>query len=138
MNFQLSPELKSTIDELVIDWIRLHYDELVQELEETKYEYEKESYVLLNEYLKSELFYQLNKWNFGKYLKESQRINANDIIQLIQYCLTYYYTECNEVRGILNFTKIHDLEYLGVQFGYIYADIEINVLEEFNLIKNVI
>ncbi len=69
-------------------------------------------------------------------MKESQRINANDIIQLIQYCLTYYYTECNEVRGILNFTKIHDLEYLGVQFGYIYSDIEINVLEEFNLIKN--
>ncbi len=64
MNFQLSPELKSTIDELVIDWIRLHYDELVQELEETKYEYEKESDVLLNEYFKSELFYQLNKWNF--------------------------------------------------------------------------
>ena len=36
MNFQLSPELKSTMDELVYDWIRLHFTEVYQDLEEMK------------------------------------------------------------------------------------------------------
>jgi hypothetical protein len=68
-------------------------------------------------------------------LKESGRINTEDMIQLIQYCGDYYCKYCNTVRGIIDFTKIHDLEYLGTHIGYIYADVEINVLKEFNYIK---
>lgn len=30
--FNLSPELKLTMDELIFDWIRLHYEELEEEL----------------------------------------------------------------------------------------------------------
>jgi hypothetical protein len=146
MNFQLSPELKSTMDELVYDWIRLHYTEVYQDLEEMKFnneddeeydeEYDEDNDAFINEYIKSQLFYQHDKLSFGKYLKESGRINTEDMIQLIQYCGDYYCKYCNTVRGIIDFTKIHDLEYLGVQVGYIYADIEINVLKEFNSIKN--
>ena len=142
MNFQFSSELKSTMDELVYDWIRLHYTEVYQDLEEIKYndeEYDEEkdedNDAFLNEYIKSQLFYQHDKLSFGKYLKESGRINVEDMIQLIQYCGDYYCNYCNTVRGIIDFTKINDLEYLGVQVGYIYADIEINVLKEFNSIK---
>ena len=146
MNFQLSPELKSTMDELVYDWIRLHYTEVNQYLEEMKcYEEEEDAgdeaednNAFLNERLsliKSELFYQHEKRSYGKYLKESGRINTEDTIQLMRYCEEYYYNSCNTVQGILDFTKTHDLEYVGTQFGYIYADIEINVLKEFNYIK---
>ena len=146
MNFQLSPELKSTMDELVYDWIRLYYTEVNQYLEEMKcYEEEEDAgdeaednNAFLNERLsliKSELFYQHEKRSYGKYLKESGRINTEDTIQLMRYCEEYYYNSCNTVQGILDFTKTHDLEYVGTQFGYIYADIEINVLKEFNYIK---
>lgn len=141
MNFQLSPELKSTMDELVYDWIRLHFTEVYQDLEEMKFnehdedDEDDEADTLRNDHLKSQLFYQHEKRSFGKYLKESVRINAEDTIQLIQYCGDYYYKYCNTVQGIIDFTKTHDLEYVGTQFGYIYSDIEINVLEEFNSIK---
>ena len=141
MNFQLSPELKSTMDELVYDWIRLHFTEVYQDLEEMKCDEHDEEYeddeadTLRNDHLKSQLFYQLEKRSFGKYLKESGRINAEDIIQLMRYCEEYYCNCCNTVQGILDFTKINDLEYVGVQVGYIYADVEINVLKEFNYIK---
>jgi hypothetical protein len=139
MNFQLSPELKSTMDELVFDWIKLHFTEIHQRLvEELKYDKDPDDAyddAFLNEYIKSLLFYQHDNWSFGKYLKESQRINSEDMIQLIQYCGDYYCKICNDVRGIIDFTKIHDLEYLGTHIGYIYADIEINVLKEFNYIK---
>lgn len=140
MNFQLSPELKSTMDELVYDWIRLDYTELHSELEEMKCDEDdedEEADTLRNDHLKSELFYQHEKRSFGKYLKESGRINAEDTIQLMRYCEEYYYNSCNTVQGILDFTKTHDLEYVGTHIGYIYADVEINVLEEFNSIKNV-
>ncbi len=133
MNFQLSPELKSTMDELVYDWVRLHYTELHSELEEIKCDEEDDAF--LNDFLKSQLFYQHDKWSFGKYLKESGRINAEDMIQLIQYCVDYYSNCCGTVQGILDFTKTHDLQYVGTQIGYIYTDVEINVLEEFNSIK---
>ena len=144
MNFQLSPELKSTMDELAIDWMRLRFTEIYQCLvEEMKYndEYnaehaDEEVDAFLNTFLKSELFYQRDDLSFGKYLKESGRINAEDTIQLMQYCKEYYCNYCNTLQGILDFTKMHDLEYLGTQFGYIYADVEINVLKEFNSIKN--
>jgi len=137
MSFQLSPELKSTMDELVYDWIRLN-----QDLEEIKCDEEDEeddeddgeADTLRNDHLKSELFYN-DKRPFGKYLKESGRINAKDTIQLMQYCKEHYYNSCNTVQGILDFTKTHDLEYVGTQFGYIYSDVEINVLKEFNSIK---
>ena len=141
MNFQLSPELKSTLDELVFDWIRLHFTEIHQHLvEELKYEDEDEDEdenndAFLNEYIKSLLFYQNYNLSFGKYLKESGRINSDDMIQLIQYCGDYYCKICNTVQGILDFTKTHDLEYVGTHIGYIYADVEINVLKEFNYIK---
>ena len=141
MNFQLSSELKSTMDELVYDWIRLHYTELHADLEEMKCDEEDEDDenedddVFLNEYIKSQLFYQPGKLSFGKYLKESGRINTEDMIQLIQYCGDYYCKYCNTVRLIIDFTKINDLEYLGTHIGYIYADVEINVLKEFNYIK---
>jgi hypothetical protein len=36
MNFQLSPELKSIMDELVFDWIRLHFTEIQEKIEEMK------------------------------------------------------------------------------------------------------
>ena len=68
-------------------------------------------------------------------MKESGRINAEDTIQLMRYCEEYYYNSCNTVQGILDFTKTHDLEYVGTHIGYIYADVEINVLKEFNYIK---
>ena len=138
-NFQLSPELKSTMYELVYDWIRLHCNELHSELEEMKCDEDdedEEADTLRKDHLKSQLFYQHEKRSFGKYLKESGRINAEDTIQLMRYCEEYYYNSCNTVQGILDFTKTHDLEYVGTQFGYIYADVEINVLEEFNSIKN--
>ena len=150
MNFQLSPELKSTLDELVFDWIRLHFTEIQQKIEEMKYEDEDEDEdeyeyededededdnTFLKECVKSILFYQLDKRSFGKYLKESGRINSDDMIQLIQYCGDYYCKICNTVQGILDFTKTHDLEYVGTHIGYIYADVEINVLKEFNYIK---
>ena len=144
MNFQLSPELKSTLDELVFDWIRLHFTEIQQKIEEMKYEDEDEDEyedededdnTFLKECVKSILFYQLDKRSFGKYLKESGRINSDDMIQLIQYCGDYYCKYCNTVRLIIDFTKINDLEYLGTHIGYIYADVEINVLKEFNYIK---
>jgi hypothetical protein len=140
MNFQLSPELKSTLDELVFDWIRLHFTEIQQKIEEMKYEDEDEdededNNTFLKEGVKSILFYQLDKRSFGKYLKESGRINSDDMIQLIQYCGDYYCKICNTVQGILDFTKTHDLEYVGTHIGYIYADVEINVLKEFNYIK---
>ena len=151
MNFQLSPELKSTMYELVYDWIRLHYTELHAELEEMKINNEdddeegdeagdeagdEDNNDCLNYFIKSELFYQLDKRSFGKYLKESQRINAEDMIQLMRYCEEYYYNSCNTVQGIIDFTKTHDLQYVGTHIGYIYSDVEINVLEEFNSIKN--
>lgn len=141
MNFQLSPELKSTMSELEYDWIRLHYTEVNQDLEEMKFDEEDgedaedDNNALRNDHLKSQLFYQLDKRSFGKYLKESGRINAEDTIQLMRYCEEYYYNSCNTVQGILDFTRIHDLEYVGTHIGYIYADVEINVLEEFNYIK---
>ena len=152
MNFQLSPELKSTMDELVYDWLRLNYTEVNQDLEETKFNDEEDdaddeddehdeddeaedNNDFLNYVLKSELFYQHEKRSFGKYLKESGRINAEDTIQLMRYCEEYYYNSCNTVQGILDFTKTHDLKYVGTQFGYIYSDVEINVLKEFNSIK---
>jgi DNA-binding GntR family transcriptional regulator len=64
MNFQLSSELKSTMDELVYDWIRLHFTEIHQcMVEEMKYndEYNEEhddedNDAFLNEYIKSQLF----------------------------------------------------------------------------------
>jgi len=143
MSFQLSPELKSTLHELVYDWLRLNYTEVNQDLEETKCDEEDEedaeddgeADTLRNDHLKSELFYQHEKRLFGKYLKESGRINAEDTIQLMQYCKEYYYNSCNTVQGILDFTKTHDLQYVGTHIGYIYSDVEINVLEEFNSIK---
>ena len=143
MSFQLSPELnpelKSTMSELGYDWIRLHYTEVNQYLEEMKCDEDdedNEADTLRNDHLKSILFYELDKRPFGKYLKESGRINAEDTIQLMRYCEEYYCNSCNTVQGLLDFTRIHDLEYVGTQFGYIYADVEINVLEEFNSIKN--
>ena len=142
MSFQLSPELtpelKSTMSELGYDWIRLHYTEVNQYLEEMKCDEDdedNEADTLRNDHLKSILFYQLDKRSFGKYLKESGRINAEDTIQLMRYCEEYYYNSCNTVQGILDFTKTHDLEYVGTHIGYIYADVEINVLKEFNSIK---
>ena len=142
MSFQLSPELtpelKSTMSELGYDWIRLHYTEVNQYLEEMKCDEDdedNEADTLRNDHLKSILFYQLDKRSFGKYLKESGRINAEDTIQLMRYCEEYYYNSCNTVQGILDFTKTHDLEYVGTHIGYIYADVEINVLKEFNYIK---
>ena len=152
MNFQLSPELKSTMDELVYDWLRLNYTEVNQDLEETKFNDEEDdaddeddehdeddeaedNNDFLNYVLKSELFYQHEKRSFGKYLKESGRINAEDTIQLMRYCEEYYYNSCNTVQGILDFTKTHDLQYVGTHIGYIYSDVEINVLKEFNSIK---
>ena len=116
MNFQLSPELKSTMDELVYDWIRLHYTELHSELEEMKCDEDDEddeADTLRKDHLKSELFYQHEKRSFGKYLKESGRINVEDTIQLMQYCKEYYCNYCNTVQGLLDFTRIHDLEYVG-------------------------
>ena len=143
MSFQLSPELnpelKSTMSELGYNWIRLHYTEVNQYLEEMKCDEDdedNEADTLRNDHLKSILFYQLDKRSFGKYLKESGRINAEDTIQLMRYCEEYYYNSCNTVQGILDFTKTHDLEYVGTHIGYIYADVEINVLKEFNYIKN--
>lgn len=142
MSFQLSPELtpelKSTMSELGYDWIRIHYTELHSELEMKcdEDDEDNEADTLRNDHLKSILFYQLDKRSFGKYLKESGRINAEDTIQLMRYCEEYYCNSCNTVQGLLDFTRIHDLEYVGTQFGYIYADVEINVLEEFNSIKN--
>ena len=142
MSFQLSPELnpelKSTMSELGYNWIRLHYTEVNQYLEEMKCDEDdedNEADTLRNDHLKSILFYQLDKRSFGKYLKESGRINAEDTIQLMRYCEEYYYNSCNTVQGILDFTKTHDLEYVGTHIGYIYADVEINVLKEFNYIK---
>jgi len=138
MSFQLSPELKSTMDELVYDWIRLCFTEIYQCLvKELNYDEDADEYndAFLNEYIKSQLFYQRDDLSFGKYLKESGRINAEDTIQLIQYCGDYYCNCCGTVQGILDFTKTHDLEYVGTHIGYIYSDVEINVLEEFNSIK---
>lgn len=35
--FNLSPELKSIMDELIFDWTRLHYEELEEELKNIKF-----------------------------------------------------------------------------------------------------
>jgi hypothetical protein len=105
--FNLSPELKSTIDGLILDWIRLHYEELEEELKTIGFHTTEHA----NTYLIDELFHQRDRWCFGKYLKNSNQITRQHINQIIQCCSVWY----EEV-------ETNNFEYTCFHFGKIYVD----------------
>jgi hypothetical protein len=109
--FNLSPELKSTIDGLIFDWIRLHYEELEEELNTIGFHTTEHA----NTYLIDELFHQRDRWCFGKYLKNSNQITDEYTLQIIQCCSVWYEKWYEEVKN-------NDLEYTCFHFGMIYVD----------------
>ena len=128
-HFQLSPELKSTMDQLIMDWVRLHYEELEEEIKNIGFHTTED----INGYLMNELFHQRDRWSFGKYLKNSNQITGEGLIQIIQCCCFWY----EHVENIMGFKTKHDLEYIGFYFGMMYVEHYVNVdivqmIEEMN------
>ena len=117
--FNLSPELKTTMDGLILDWVRLHYEELEEELKNIGFHTTEHA----NTYLIDELFHQRDRCCFGKYLKNSNQITREYTNQIIQCCCVWY----KEIENILDFRKNNDFEYTCFHFGMIYVDDYINL-----------
>ena len=125
-NIELSPELKSTIHKLIITWINMHRDQLEKEVNDLNFHTRENA----NTYLKDELFYQWDRWSFGKYLKDSNQIREQHLLEIIQYCCIDY-SENGYINSI-DFTRITDLEYIGIHFGRIYLT---NVYEDIDIVE---
>ena len=113
--FNLSPELIAIMQELIFDWVRLHYEELEEELKTIGFHTTEHA----NTYLIDELFHQRDRWCFGKYLKNSNQITIEYTIKIIQCCCVWYED--------LDFRKNNDFEYTCFHFGKIYVDDYINL-----------
>ena len=122
-NIQLSKELKSTMNELIMNWIILHYVELEKELNNLHFHTKEDA----NTYLIDELFRQRDRWCFGKYLKDSNQITTEHLLQMIQHCSNWYY--------YIDFKNITDLKYIGFYFGMIYIDDDYIDLDIVQIIK---
>ena len=115
MTFQFKRQFKKVVDELVIDWIRLNYDEIFATIR-GKYvddEDERKEAVLF------ELFNSHDRC-FSKYCKSSKKVKNNHLVQIIQYI---HLIEKDFIGSGIEFdwTKYHDIEYLCGQLGYFYG-----------------
>ncbi len=110
--------IKEIIDELVLCWIQTHNETIQESIKEFKTDEELLKYCenLLNPYINySNNFSKL----FGKFVKQSKKINSSHIIQIVKYCDMIF--QNIEYKDELDFQQIDNIEYLSRKFGMAYC-----------------
>jgi len=98
--------------EIVSNWVRLHYDDIHEQLveNETTDADEVRDFVL-SEYFNGER-------HFGRYAKEHLEFEWS--IDIIQYCNKYYEDNFGE-EFIVDWKRFNDFKYVLGQFGYVWG-----------------
>ena len=106
----LSPELKEKINEIVVNWIQLNHAEIMNQLvEETVLTHSED----IHEYIVYELF-NSKKRSFSKYLKESEKIKKQDVIEIKNYTVQWF-----NKNMLIPLDEINNFDFFGKQFSYI-------------------
>ena len=120
MTFQMSPQVKNMIDELVLDWIHLHYDEISATIKGNKYTIANEDD--RQEVLIFELFLLNSVRNFGQFCESSTKVDASYFGEIAEYCNNYLEdTYGHDEYFHLKLDQINDLSYLCKNLGYAFG-----------------
>ena len=111
--FQLNEDLSEEVKQIVNDWIRLHYDEIHNELVEKETTDEDE----VREFLLYEYF-NSHARDFGRYAKKQLEVEWSIII--IQYCNNYYEDNFGADQ-LLEWKRFEDMSYLCRHLGYVWG-----------------
>ena len=119
MNFQLSPELKSTMDELVYDWIKANYVKIHYYIK--RFENNDDILLtyceqLLNPYENISANYSRS---FGKFVENSKKIDLSHVVQIIKYCDLVF--KQMEITDEIDIQLMDNIVYLARKFGYAYC-----------------
>ena len=119
MTFQLNPQVKHMVDELVLDWIHLHYDEISATIKGNRYIADEDD---RQEVIIFELFILNSVRNFGQFCESSTKLDASYSSEMVEYCNNFL----EEVYGYgeqfhLELDKINDLSYLCKNVGYAFG-----------------
>jgi hypothetical protein len=113
MTFQLNCDITELVKEIVSNWVRLHYDDIHEQLveNETTDADEVREFVLF-EYFNSEAR------DFGRYAKNHLEFEWS--IDIIQYCNKYYDdyfgTDC-----LMDWKRFNDFNYVLRNLGYVWS-----------------
>lgn len=120
MTFQLNPQVKNMVDELVMDWIHLHYDEISATIKGNGYTIADEDD--RQEVIIFELFILNSVRNFGQFCESNTKIDASCSGELVEYCNNYLEDMYGYGKHFhLELDKINDLSYLYKNVGYAFG-----------------
>ena len=113
MAFQLNCDLTEEVKQIVNDWVRLHYDDIHEQLveKETTDEDEVREFVLF-EYFNSEAR------DFGRYAKK--HLEFEWTIDIIQYCNKYFQDNFGG-DFLVDWKRFNDFIYVLGQLGYVWG-----------------
>ena len=127
-SFKIVGELKEFIEQCIVDWIRLHYDnvkEIQQVRNETPSEYRRlhfrnpvDSYREL-----IELLFHFYNESVVEYIIKQNILNDSHKIPILQYVIEYYKINYNTryVDDILNWKKFNNISYLTRHLIRVYV-----------------
>ena len=84
MTFQMSSQLKQVVDEIVMEWIHLHFDEISATIKGNRYTIADEDD--RQEVIIFELFILNSVRNFSQFCKTSNKVNASYLGEIVEYC----------------------------------------------------
>ena len=115
LNYDFEEEMK----EIVSDWVRLHYDDIHNNLLE-KDVITDDDIDEMREYVLYEYFNNSPMRDFGAFAKNNIDSEVYDIIDVIHYCNTYYEDNFGD-ECIINWRHLRDTQYMLNQLGYVWS-----------------
>lgn len=113
MAFQLKYDLTEEVKQIVNDWVRLHYDDIHEQLvEKAKTDEDEVREFVLFEYFNSEAR------DFGRYAKKHLEVEWT--IDIIQYCNEYLEDNFGE-ECLMDWKRFNDFTYVLRQLGYVWS-----------------